>query len=68
MKGKITRLVRDRGFGFIRSEAGQDVFFHRSALTNQDFDSLAGNEPVEFDMGRDERSGRERAINVRVTE
>ncbi len=66
MKGKITRLVRDRGFGFIQAENGQETFFHRTALQNGDFDTLAGNESVEFDMGRDERSGRERAVNIRV--
>ncbi len=66
MKGTIVRLVRDRGFGFIRAENGQDTFFHRSALEGGDFDSLSGNESVEFDLGRDERSGRERAANVRV--
>jgi cold shock CspA family protein len=66
LKGKIIRLVRDRGFGFIQAENGQEIFFHRTALANGDFDSLAGAESVEFDMGRDERSGRERAVNVRV--
>ena len=67
MKGQIIRLVRERGFGFLRSEGGQEVFFHRTALQDGDFDSLRGDEPVEFDMGTDARSGRERAINLRVT-
>ena len=66
MKGKVVRLIRDRGFGFIQAENGQDVFFHRSALVDANFDMLTGNESVEFEMGRDERSNRERAINVRV--
>jgi CspA family cold shock protein len=66
LRGKIVRLVRDRGFGFIQAENGQEIFFHRTALQNGDFDSLTGSESVEFDMGRDERSGRERAANVRV--
>lgn len=66
MKGKIIRLVRDRGFGFIKTEDGQETFFHRTAIADGDFDSLAGTESVEFDMGTDQRSGRERAVNVRV--
>ncbi len=68
MKGRIVRLVRDRGFGFLRSEDGQEVFFHRTALQDGDFDSLHGNESVEFDMGTDARSGRERAVNVRIVQ
>ena len=30
--GTIKRLVRDRGFGFIRDDNGQEWFFHRSAV------------------------------------
>ncbi len=66
--GRIVRLIRERGFGFIRSERGQEVFFHRSALPGSSFDLLHGNEPVEFELGVDPRSGRERAVNVRVAE
>lgn len=66
MKGKIVRLVRDRGFGFIRAEGGQEVFFHSTEVRDGDFNSLNEGESVEFDMGRDSRSNRERAVNVRV--
>ena len=37
-KGTIKRLVRDRGFGFIRDEGGQEWFFHRSGVQGS-FDS-----------------------------
>ena len=30
--GMTKRLVRDRGFGFIRDEGGQEWFFHPSRL------------------------------------
>ena len=33
--GKIKRLMKDRGFGFIRGNDGQEVFFHRQ-LTQAD--------------------------------
>jgi cold shock protein len=68
MKGKISRLVRDRGFGFIKAEDGQETFFHRTAVQDGSFDSLKGDENVEYDMGTDARSGRERAIAVRVVQ
>ena len=38
--GTIKRLVRDRGFGFIRDDAGQEWFFHRSSVQGS-FDELS---------------------------
>ncbi len=32
-RGVITRLVWERGYGFIRGEGSEDIFFHRSALS-----------------------------------
>jgi cold shock CspA family protein len=32
MRGKIKRIIRERGFGFISAEDGREIFFHRSAL------------------------------------
>jgi CspA family cold shock protein len=65
MKGKIVRLVRDRGFGFIRADSGQEIFFHATGLTSGNFESLHEGEAVEFDVEPDPRSNRERAVNVR---
>jgi cold shock CspA family protein len=31
-KGTIRRLTADRGFGFIRTAEGTDLFFHRKEL------------------------------------
>jgi len=66
LNGKIVRMVRDRGFGFIRVEDGKEVFFHHSAVQDGVFDSMSEGGAVEFEMGRDSNSARERAINVRV--
>lgn len=66
LTGKIIRLISDRGFGFIRAEDGTEVFFHHTAVQDSIFDSMREGGSVEFEMGRDARSNRERAINVRV--
>jgi cold shock protein len=66
LKGRIARLVRDRGFGFIQVEGGTEVFFHATAVQDGVFDSMSEGGSVEFDMGQDNRSNRERATNVRV--
>ena len=41
-KGKIKKLVSDRGFGFIADTDGKEVFFHQSSLVGITFDALKG--------------------------
>ena len=48
VKGKIKKLVRDRGFGFVRGDDGKEVFFHRSGLGASDYDSLSEGDVVEY--------------------
>ena len=49
--GIITRIVRDRGFGFIQPEgATEDVFFHTSAVEQPTFDELNEGQQVEFEV------------------
>jgi CspA family cold shock protein len=66
--GKIKRLVRDRGFGFIEVEgSSEEVFFHSSSLGAGGFDALQESQAVEFDVEPDPRNpSRHRAANVRV--
>ena len=63
-KGKIKRLIRERGFGFIVAENGEEVFFHRSALAGEDFDALEEGTSVEFDLERGPKGPR--AMNVKA--
>ncbi len=46
--GKIKKLVRDKGFGFIQSEGSQDIFFHHSTVADQGFDNLNEGQQVEY--------------------
>ena len=39
-----------KGFGFITTEAGEDVFVHFSAIQSQGFRSLAEGANVEFEV------------------
>ena len=64
MQGTIKRVIRDRGFGFIRSSDGQEVFFHRSSLQQLNFDGLKEGDAVEFEMERGEKGPR--ATSVRA--
>ena len=64
MQGTIKRIVRDRGFGFIRSSEGQEVFFHRSSLQQLNFDDLREGEAVDFDMEKGEKGPRATAVRA----
>ncbi len=65
-KGTIARLM-DRGFGFIKTEDGTDLFFHRNDLEGVEFNSLSQGQEVEFEksQGRDNRPA---AVKVKLAE
>jgi CspA family cold shock protein len=46
--GKIKKLVQDKGFGFIQTDSGQDIFFHHSTVANHGFDDLSEGQQVEY--------------------
>jgi len=63
--GTVVRIIRDRGFGFIRPEPeGEDIFFHASAVADGRFDALEEGVRVEFEQVRDARGRGMRAENV----
>ena len=63
-KGKINKVVRERGFGFIDDTDGRQVFFHQSSLTGITFAALKGDEEVEFEVENSDKGPR--AINVSI--
>ncbi len=65
-KGTIARLM-DRGFGFIKTEEGGDLFFHLNELEGVEFNNLSEGQEVEFEKGQG-RDGRPAAVKVRLTE
>ena len=65
-KGTIRRIM-DRGYGFIKTEEEEDIFFHRNDVEGVEFTSLSEGQEVEFekDQGRD---GRPKAVKVRLVQ
>ena len=61
--GTIKRLVRDRGFGFIRDDGSQEWFFHRSSVKAGAFEELNEGQRVSFD--EEPSAKRPRAGNIR---
>lgn len=65
--GTISRLVKDRHFGFIKVDGGRrdsDVFFHSSALMNVSFDALTEGQPVTFNLGQGTKGPRAESVHV----
>jgi len=51
-----------KGFGFITSEDGQDLFAHFSAIQSDGFKSLDEGQKVEFDVEEGQRGPQ--AVNI----
>jgi CspA family cold shock protein len=64
-KGTIRRLISDRGFGFIRTGEGADLFFTAANFRGVDYTSLREGQEVEFEVGKG-RDGRTEAVKVRI--
>ena len=60
-KGKVKWYNETKGFGFIESENGDDVFVHRSGLVSS-FAGLVPDQEVEFDTKQGDKGPV--AINV----
>jgi len=65
-KGTIRRLM-ERGYGFIKTEAEEDLFFHRNDLEGVEFNSLSDGQEVEFEKGQG-RDGRPQAVKVKLAQ
>ena len=64
MEGTVKKVIRDRGFGFIKCIDGVEVFFHRTALQNLNFDALKEGENVRFEVQQGDKGPR--AVRVRT--
>ena len=65
VKGRVKKLVPERGFGFVRGDDGKEVFFHRSGLNAGDYDGLNEGDFVEYVVQEGPRGAR--AEHVRQT-
>ncbi len=67
-KGIVKWFDPERGYGFIATDEGKDVFVHQSAIQSGDYVILDEGDRVEFDIVEGEK-GKPKAINVyRISE
>ena len=56
-----------KGFGFIQPEGGgKDVFVHISAVERSDLRSLTEGQTISYELERDQRSGKESAVQLKA--
>jgi cold shock protein len=66
MTGTIRTLRSDKGFGFIKDDAGHEYFFHQSAIYGEGIADLREGDSVTFEAGEVGPKG-PRAEDVRRT-
>jgi CspA family cold shock protein len=54
-EGKVKWFNERKGFGFIESDEGQDVFVHFSAIQDNGFKTLQEGQRVSFDILKGEK-------------
>jgi CspA family cold shock protein len=49
-KGKVKWFSNQKGFGFITTEEGKDIFVHYSAILSEGYKKLEEGQEVEFEI------------------
>lgn len=62
INGRVKWFNEAKGFGFITSEDGKDVFVHYSSINGNGFKSLAEGDEVSFDIEKGPKGLK--AVNV----
>lgn len=61
-KGKVKWFNNQKGYGFITTESGSDVFLHHSAIQGDGFKTIDEGQEVEFEVTQGDKG--EQAVNV----
>jgi CspA family cold shock protein len=66
LKGKVKWFDTKKGFGFIQSEDGNDVFVHYTSIQTEGFKNLEQGQEVTFELTEGKKGPQ--ADNVRIVE
>jgi len=62
MLGTVKWFNAQKGYGFITTEEGKDVFVHYSGIVDEGFKSLEEGQKVQFDLTQGQKG--DQAVNV----
>lgn len=65
LKGKVKWFDAKKGFGFISTEQGNDVFVHYSGIQSNGFKALKEGQEVTFEINEGKKGPQ--AVNVQVS-
>ena len=65
--GKVKWFNAEKGFGFITSEEGKDIFVHFSAIQADGYKSLEEGQTVDYDVTETDRGPQAQNVVVKVT-
>lgn len=60
----VTTLFREEGYGFIKTIDGQDVYFHRNSVLNNDFDRIEIGTAVHFFLEEGEEGPQASTVKI----
>ena len=64
MIGKVKWFDSKKGYGFILSEEGKEIFVHYTGIISEGFKALTEGQNVEFEIGNNDKGVQ--AVNVNV--
>lgn len=64
MIGKVKWFDSKKGYGFILTEEGREIFVHYTGIVAEGFKALTEGQNVEFEIGSTDKG--EQAVNVAV--
>ena len=62
--GKVKWFNDSKGYGFIETQDGEDVFVHHSAIEGEGYRTLNEDDSVEFDVVQDAKGPRAEHVTV----
>lgn len=63
-RGTVKWFSRDKGWGFIQLQSGEDIFVHHSDIVGEGFVTLEDGEAVEFSVEEMEKGPRARDVRT----
>jgi len=64
MQSRVKWFDNVKGYGFIESEEGQDIFVHYKQIDGDGYKTLREGQPVEFELSQGEKGPL--AVNVKL--